>query len=145
MHTNELPALEPSAGWLNLAPRRPAKATVLHFWAVSCGWCKAQMPSVRRWLADPEIEVISVHTPLRASDTDRALIERTARAVGLANPIALDMDGKIADAFGVMGLPTYFVYDGRGLVTSAAGAGADLRVDEALRTPRGAAAAGAPR
>ncbi len=136
MHTNELPVLEPSAGWLNLAPRRPAKATVLHFWAVSCGWCKAQMPSVRRWLADSEIEVISVHTPLRPSDTDRALIERTARAVGLANPIALDMDGKIADASRVLGLPTYFVYDSEGFVTTATGAGADRRVEEALRTLR---------
>lgn len=126
------PDFHPSDGWLNPQTRPLAPIRIVHVWAISCGLCKAQMPSVRRWLSTPGIDVVSVHTPLAPSDRRREGIEQVASAHGLSAPIALDGDGRIADTLEVCSLPAYFVYDDRGLRFVAAGAGADRQVDDFL-------------
>lgn len=90
--------LQPSGGWLNPEAMRSAPITIVHVWALSCSLCKAQMATVRRWLTDERVRVISVHTPIRPEDADREQIARMADGIGLTAPIALDDDGGIADA-----------------------------------------------
>lgn len=133
--------LQPRDGWLNPKPEGDAPTRIVHVWALSCGLCKAQMPSVRRWLARPDVEVISVHTPIAPSDASPADVARVAAAHGLTAPIALDHDGRIADDLEVSSLPAYFVVDATGLRLAAAGAGADRRVDAFLATSSEATAA----
>ena len=120
---------EPSGGWLNAGSEGGGALTLVWFWAVSCGTCKHQMPSVRRWQADPSVRLVGVHTPLVESDRDPANVSATVAALGLTHPIALDTDGRIADVFGVLGLPAWFVFDDAGrLLAHEAGAGADRRL-----------------
>lgn len=125
--------LQPSGGWLNPEAMRSAPITIVHVWALSCSLCKAQMATVRRWLTDERVRVISVHTPIRPEEADREQIARMADGIGLTAPIALDDDGGIADALEVRSLPAYFVYDADALRFIAAGAGADRRVEDTLR------------
>lgn len=125
--------LQPSDGWLDSRPSNQAPIRVVHVWALSCSLCKAQMPSVRRWMSLPGVEVVSVHTPIAPGDTDREQIAKVAAAYGLSAPVALDGDGRIADALGIRSLPAYLVYEGDALILAAAGAGAAQQVDLTLR------------
>lgn len=110
--------IEPVIGWLNGGPvdvTRPGPpATLLHFWALSCGACKEQMPAVRRWVerfGPRGLRVVGIHIPLIPEDHDVAEVEERVRDLALRHPIALDQEGIVAAAYEIRFVPSYFVYD----------------------------------
>ena len=101
-----MPAHFPAA-WAN----RPV---VIRFWADWCRFCEGEMKAIdavyRRHKANG-IEVIAVN-----AGQDRKTVAAFMARLGVGYPALLDEDSTIAKRYGVVGLPTTFFVDAKGVV-----------------------------
>ncbi len=90
------------------------KLVMINFWASWCPPCNSEMPDLQRYYEqhqDEDFIILGVNyqdTP----DKVQAFIEK----YGVTFPILLDSDGRVANLFGVQGLPTSFFVDKEGNV-----------------------------
>jgi thiol-disulfide isomerase/thioredoxin len=99
--------------------------TLIHFWSMSCGTCKENMPRIAEWrdtLKERGLRVIAVHMPRYEADTD---IEGVRAAIGtysITEPCAVDNEHKLKEAFqNDQGyVPAYYLFDGQGKLRSFA-------------------------
>lgn len=92
------------------------RAVVINFWASWCPPCRAEMPALQRAYRDyagQEVEILAINTS-NQDDENQARIFVGAR--GLAFPIPLDMEGKVARLYQLSALPTTFFIDARGII-----------------------------
>jgi thiol-disulfide isomerase/thioredoxin len=85
---------------------------VINFWATWCGPCRIEMPELMRSVAaDPGLLLLAVNLrePLTA-------VEPFAQSFEMVTPVVLDSEGKVADQFGVRGLPTTVFVDAEGRI-----------------------------
>lgn len=127
-----MPALDGATEWFNatqahaevLAKEGP---TLVHFWSVSCGICKENLPRVAAWREqrkDEGLRVIAVHMPRYEADTDVEAVRDAIATYGITEPCAVDNQHKLRDAFqNEHGhVPAYYMFDGeRKLRSFAAG------------------------
>lgn len=88
------------------------KPVVLRFWADWCKFCEPEMrllDTLRQRHAG--LEVLAVN-----AGQDKATVEAFMKKLGVGYPAAMDESSKIARSYGVVGLPTTFLIDGRGVV-----------------------------
>ena len=87
---------------------------MINFWASWCPPCNSEMPDLQRYYEqhqDDDFIILGVNyqdTP----DKVQAFVEK----YGVTFPILLDSDGRVANLFGVQGLPTSFFVDKEGNV-----------------------------
>ena len=86
-----LPCLDGATEWFG-ATQAHAQAdakgqpTLIHFWSVSCGICKENLPRVAQWrddLRERGLRVIAVHMPRYEADTD---VEAVREAIASGKP-----------------------------------------------------------
>ena len=130
----EMPSLEGATEWLNATgARAEAEArghpTLVHFWSVSCGACKENLPRVAEWRdrhAGEGLRVIAVHTPRDPADADAESVRDCVAACHITEPCAVDNEHRLRDAFGNEpgSVPAYYLFDAGGrLCGYAAGEG----------------------
>ena len=120
----EMPSFEGATEWLNATgAAAEAKAeghpTLVHFWSVSCGVCKDNLPRLARWRderAPDGLRVVAVHMPRYEADTD---VEKVRECVGqyqITEPCAVDNEHKLKEAFkNDQGyVPAYYLFDAEG-------------------------------
>ena len=120
----EMPSLDGATEWLNATgaaaeAKAEGRPTLVHFWSVSCGICKENLPRVARWRderAADGLRVVAVHMPRHESDTD---VEKVREVVGeyqITEPCAVDNEHKLKDAFqNEQGyVPAYYLFDAEG-------------------------------
>ncbi len=94
------------------------KVIFLNFWATWCYPCRMEMPSMEnlyeRFKGDGFV-ILGI-----SLDRRRKKVERFLEEYGISFPILLDRDGRIADRYGVRGLPTTFIIDRRGKILGRA-------------------------
>lgn len=98
---------------------------LVHFWSVSCGICKENMPRVAEWREgrrDDGLRVIAIHMPRYEADTD---VEAVREAIGnnnITEPCAVDNQHKLRDIFqNEQGyVPAYYLFDAQGKLRSFA-------------------------
>jgi thiol-disulfide isomerase/thioredoxin len=101
--------------------------TLVHFWSVSCGTCKENLPRVAEWREqrkDEGLRVIAIHMPRYEADTDVEAVREAIEKYGITEPCAIDNQHKLRDAFlNEQGyVPAYYLFDGeRKLRSFAAG------------------------
>lgn len=100
-------------------------ATLVHFWSVSCGICKENLPRVAAWrdLRKSEgLRVIAVHMPRYEADTDVVAVREAIATYGITEPCAIDNLHKLRDAFqNEQGyVPAYYLFDAEGKLKSFA-------------------------
>jgi len=127
---SEMPSLEGATEWFGgtqAAAEETArgKPTLVHFWSVSCGICKGNLPRLASWREERKHEglrVIAVHMPRYEADTDVEAVRDAIAKYDITEPCAVDNEHKLRDAFkNEQGyVPAYYLFDGKGKLRSFA-------------------------
>jgi thiol-disulfide isomerase/thioredoxin len=93
--------------------------TLIHFWSMSCGMCKDNMPRIAEWrdtLKERGLRVIAIHMPRYEADTDVEGVRAAIDTYSITEPCAVDNEHKLKEAFqNVQGyVPAYYLFDGQG-------------------------------
>lgn len=118
---DEMPEMSGATLWYNSRPlgrndligRKP---TLFHFWSVSCVHCKISMPTINQLRDDYQdvLNVIAVHMPRTKKDLDLELVKNVAKEHNINQPIYVDNDHTLTDAFGNHAVPAYYIFDYEG-------------------------------
>ncbi|WP_431799588.1 TlpA family protein disulfide reductase [Halobacillus andaensis] len=116
-----MPELPEATKWYNSEPINKEdlvgnKPTLIHFWSVSCGLCKEAMPNVNEFRDEysEDLNVIAVHMPRSEKDLDLDQIKEVAEEHGITQPIYVDNEHQLTDAFENQYVPAYYVFDEEG-------------------------------
>lgn len=120
----EMPSLEGATEWLNATGAHAeaeavGRPVLVHFWSVSCGLCKENLPRVaelRDKHADEGLRVVAVHMPRYEADTDAEKVRECVGAYQITEPCAVDNQHRLRDAFkNEQGfVPAYYLFDAEG-------------------------------
>ena len=94
------------------------KPLVIRFWADWCKFCEGEMKAIeevyRRYQSQSQpLEILAVNT-----GQDKKTIDAFVQKIGIGYPVLLDENSRIAKSYGVVGLPTTFFIDRKGIVRS---------------------------
>jgi thiol-disulfide isomerase/thioredoxin len=116
-----LPSLEGATEWLSSSAAEALKETdghpvLIHFWSVSCGMCKDNLPHVAEWreaYRDAGLRVIAIHMPRYAEDMNVDSVRDAVAKYEITDALAIDNEHKLRDAFqnehGYV--PAYYLFD----------------------------------
>ena len=134
----QMPSFEGATEWLNATGAHAAHEaeghpTLVHFWAVSCGVCKENLPRVAEWRdgrAAEGLRVIAVHMPRYEADTDAERVRDAVAQYGITEPCAVDNEHRLRDAFqNEQGyVPAYYLFDRAGKLRGFAAGEHGLKV-----------------
>ena len=94
------------------------QAVLLNFWATWCPPCREEMPSIERLhqeLKDQGLVILAVDV-----DESPKLVAKFMKDFRLTFPALIDSGSRVSSQYGVGGLPTTILIDGRGRVVGAA-------------------------
>lgn len=123
-----MPSFEGATEWFN-ATGAAAEAgaaghpTLVHFWSLSCGVCKENLPRVQK-LRDERaaqgLRVVAVHLPRSEADADAEAVRDAVTQCGITEPCAIDNERKLCDAFQHEpgDVPAYYLFDRAGKLYS---------------------------
>ncbi len=126
----EMPTLDGATEWFggtqaHAEAEAKGRPTLVHFWSVSCGICKENMPRVSEWREgrrEEGLRVIAVHMPRYEADTDVEAVREAISKYDITEPCAVDNEHKLRDAFhnehGYV--PAYYLFDAQGKLKSFA-------------------------
>lgn len=86
---------------------------VIYFWATWCGICRMNNPAVERLAEDHPVITVAL------GSGDAEAVRDYLRREGRTFPAVVDDQGRLADAYGVKGVPTVFIVDTRGRIRHA--------------------------
>ena len=125
-----LPKLEGATEWFggtqaHAEAEAAGHPTLVHFWSVSCGICKDNLPRVAQWRDEKReqgLRVIGIHMPRYESDTDIEMVRELIGKYGIIEPVAVDNEHKLKEAFqNEQGfVPAYYLFDSEGRLRSFA-------------------------
>lgn len=126
----KMPSLAGATEWFG-ATQSHAEAessgrpTLVHFWSASCGICKENLPRIGQWRDEKKelgFRVIGVHMPRYEADTDTELVREIIAKFGITEPVAVDNEHKLREAFqNDQGfVPAYYLFDAEGKLKSFA-------------------------
>ncbi|GMB08627.1 thiol-disulfide isomerase/thioredoxin [Thermolongibacillus altinsuensis] len=106
------------------------KPTLIHFWSVSCHLCKEAMPQINEFRDQykDRLNVISVHIPRSENDLNIELVKKTAEEHGITQPILIDNEHKIKEAFDNQYVPAYYVFDAEGKLRHYQAGGSGMKM-----------------
>ena len=89
------------------------KPLVVRFWADWCKYCEGEMKAIETvYQANKgKLQVLAIN-----AGQDKATINAFIKKIGVTYPAVLDENSAIARSYGVVGLPTTFFIDGKGIV-----------------------------
>lgn len=91
------------------------KKVILNFWATWCGPCRLEMPALRSFArAHPDVVLLGI----AVDSGSRARLAKEKEAMDLPYPILVG-DAATSEAYAVSSLPTTFVVDETGHITTA--------------------------
>ncbi|CAG9620635.1 TlpA family protein disulfide reductase [Sutcliffiella rhizosphaerae] len=129
----QMPELTGATEWINEEVAKEellGKATLVHFWSVSCHLCKEAMPEVNelRDEYDDELNVIAVHMPRSEDDLDIGVIRSMAMGHDITQPIFVDGNHKLTEAFENKYVPAYYVFDEEGKLRHFQAGGSGMKM-----------------
>ncbi len=132
----QMPELEGATEWLNGQVAKSdligEKPTLIHFWSVSCHLCKEAMPNVNKFRDDyaDKLNVIAVHMPRSEDDLDLEKIKSVAAEHEITQPIFVDSEHKLTEAFENQYVPAYYVFDKEGQLRHFQAGGSGMKMLE---------------
>lgn len=131
-----MPELQGATAWLNGETSKSElvgeKPTLIHFWSVSCHMCKEAMPDVNNFRDQykDELNVVAVHMPRSEDDVDLDQIKKVAAEHDITQPIFVDSELKLNDAFENQYVPAYYVFDKDGQLRHFQAGGSGMKMLE---------------
>ena len=126
----EMPKFDGATAWLGTTQAHAeaeAKGhpTIVHFWSVSCGICKDNLPKIAEWRdtrREQGLRVVAIHMPRYEADTDVEAVRDAVATYRITEPCAIDNEHKLRDAFkNDQGyVPAYYLFDVEGKLRSFA-------------------------
>lgn len=115
-----MPSLEGATEWLSGSADEALQdaaghPVLIHFWSVSCGMCKDNLPRVAEWREQyrDDLRVVAVHMPRYPEDTNVDAVREAVAKGEITDALAIDNDHKLRDAFqnehGYV--PAYYLFD----------------------------------
>ncbi|PID16359.1 MULTISPECIES: TlpA disulfide reductase family protein [unclassified Sporosarcina] len=132
----QMPELQGATTWLNGETSKSElvgeKPTLIHFWSVSCHMCKEAMPDVNNFRDQykEELNVVAVHMPRSEDDVDLEQIKEVAAEHDITQPIFVDSELKLNDAFENQYVPSYYVFDKDGQLRHFQAGGSGMKMLE---------------
>lgn len=90
------------------------KPLVIRFWADWCKYCEGEMKAIETVYQRHKgrgLEVVAIN-----AGQDKPTVDAFIKKIGVTYPALLDEKSAIARSYGVVGLPTTFFIDGKGIV-----------------------------
>ena len=145
-----MPLLEGATEWISGSAAEVLKETeghpvLVHFWSLSCGMCKENLPRVTEWrekYAPVGLRLIAIHMPRYPDDTDVNAVREASTQYDIIDASAIDNEHKLRDAFqNEKGyVPAYYLFDEQHKLKSfAAGEYGTKVMEPALERMLGAA------
>ncbi|ASV66114.1 TlpA disulfide reductase family protein [Cytobacillus sp. FSL W7-1323] len=129
-----MPELTGATEWLNGQVTKEEligeKPTLIHFWSISCHLCKEAMPQVNQFRDEynGKLNVIAVHMPRSEDDLDLEEIKKVAAEHDITQPIYVDSEHKLNDAFENQYVPAYYVFDKEGVLRHFQAGGSGMKM-----------------
>lgn len=129
----QMPELTGATEWINeeiTMDELKGKATLIHFWSVSCHLCKEAMPEINelRDEYDDDLNVVAVHMPRSEDDLDIGVIRSMAMGHDITQPIFVDSEHKLTEAFENKYVPAYYVFDEEGKLRHFQAGGSGMKM-----------------
>lgn len=129
----QMPELTGATEWINeeiTMDELKGKATLIHFWSVSCHLCKEAMPEINelRDEYNDDLNVIAVHMPRSEDDLDIGVIRSMAMGHDITQPIFVDSEHKLTEAFENKYVPAYYVFDEEGKLRHFQAGGSGMKM-----------------
>lgn len=131
-----MPELNGATEWLNGQVTKEeligGKPTLIHFWSISCHLCKEAMPQVNEFRDQfkDKLNVVAVHMPRSEKDLDVEEVSKVAEEHGITQPIFIDSQMKLTDAFENEHVPAYYVFDKDGKLRHFQAGGSGMKMLE---------------
>lgn len=131
-----MPELNGAVEWLNDQVTKEElvgdKPTLIHFWSISCHLCKEAMPQVNEFRDkyQDKLNVVAVHMPRSEDDLDINEIKKVAADHDITQPIFVDSEMKLTDAFENQYVPAYYVFDKDGKLRHFQAGGGGMKMLE---------------
>ena len=116
-----MPSLDGATEWINGSAEEALREAeghpvLVHFWSLSCGMCKENLPRVAEWRAkyrDAGLRLIAIHMPRYPDDTDVNAVREASTQYDIIDASAIDNEHKLRDAFqNEKGyVPAYYLFD----------------------------------
>lgn len=134
----EIPSFEGATEWFNAtgahaAAEAKGHPVLVHFWSVSCGTCKENLPRLTEWRdqrAADGLRVVAVHMPRYEADMDAEAVRDAVATYNITEPCAVDNGHVLRDAFqNEQGyVPAYYLFDAEGKLRGFAAGEHGLKV-----------------
>jgi thiol-disulfide isomerase/thioredoxin len=131
-----MPELQGATEWLNgevaKADLIGEKPTLIHFWSISCHLCKEAMPQVNEFRDryNDKLNVVAVHMPRSEDDLNMEDIKKIAAEHDITQPIFVDSEHKLTEAFENQYVPAYYVFDKDGNLRHFQAGGSGMKMLE---------------
>lgn len=131
-----MPELSGATEWLNGEVTKNDligdKPTLIHFWSISCHLCKEAMPQVNEFRDrySDKLNVMAVHMPRSEVDLNLDEIKKVAAEHDITQPIFVDGEHKLTDAFENQYVPAYYVFDKDGNLRHFQAGGSGMKMLE---------------
>lgn len=90
------------------------KPVMLTFWKINCPACQFQIPHTQAFYDEWSSETIAVLT-VNVGDSISA-VQDYVTGLGITYPVLLDRQGKVAQVYGIPGVPVTFLIDADGIL-----------------------------
>jgi len=115
------PSLEGATEWLagsaeEALREAEGRPILIHFWSVSCGMCKDNLPRVAEWREKyrDRLRVIAIHMPRYPEDANIDAVREAAGKYGIIEPLAIDNEHKLRERLSktsMANVPAYYLFD----------------------------------
>lgn len=111
----QMPELTGAKAWINREVTKEqlvgGKPALIHFWSASCRMCKEAMPEMNEFRDKykDQLNVVAVHMPRSEDDLDLEKIKETAAEHDISQPIYVDSDHTLTEAFENEYVPAYYL------------------------------------
>jgi thiol-disulfide isomerase/thioredoxin len=116
-----MPSLEGATEWISSSADEASKdaegqPVLIHFWSVSCGMCKDNLPTVAEWRDKywvAGLRLVAIHMPRYPEDTNVDSVREAIARHDIEDALAIDNEHKLRDAFQNENgyVPAYYLFD----------------------------------